>query len=306
MRLALSLRIGWNSVRANAVPMVTWHIQNPYIPPKWKDAQYGGNAGMRYRYSSPDYPQEHRYVLREIADGTGSLCGTGRIDGVSARTFANPREWYLWCLKDVAAFCRTLVDGTGARIPIVFRPFHEMDGDWFWWGPGSASPEDFIAVFRLTVDVLRQELGAENVLFAYGTDRCWKPDHLGAPGKSGYLTWYPGDAYVDLVGYDDYGVGGGKTPADRPKNFASALEKMRLLSAFGDAHGKVAFLCESGCPDSGYYYEDIRRLMTAEGVKAASFNSWIGPWTWPKTDVGMADLDRFVTVPEVKLIRQAK
>ena len=81
---------------------------------------------------------------------------------------------------------------------------------------------------------------------------------------------------------------------------------MRLLSAFGDAHGKVAFLCESGCPDSGYYYEDIRRLMTAEGVKAASFNSWIGPWTWPKTDVGRADLDRFVTVPEVKLIRQAK
>ena len=41
-------------------------------------------------------------------------------------------------------------------------------------------------------------------------------------------------------------------------------------------------------------------------MKAASFNSWIGPWTWPKTDVGRADLDRFVTVPEVKLIRNAK
>lgn len=69
----------WTAHRA--VPMVTWHIQNPYIPPRWKDKTYGGNAGMRYRYSSPGYPQEHRYVLREIATSTGSHCGTGRIAG---------------------------------------------------------------------------------------------------------------------------------------------------------------------------------------------------------------------------------
>lgn len=282
-----------------AVPLVTWHIQNPYIPPKWRDVKYGRNAGMRYRYSSPDYPQEHRYVLREIATGTGTLCGTGRIDGVSARTFANPREWYLWSLRDVAAFCRTLVDETGARIPIVFRPFHEMDGDWFWWGQDSASPEDFIAVFRLTVDVLRKELGAKNVLFAYGTDRLWKQDQLGAPGKGGFLNWYPGDAYVDIVGYDDYSIGKAYGSGVE-KTTADAIARLRTVSDFAREHGKSCGLFETGMKDSvDNFYSLLHKVATAEGIDVAIVTTYDGPWTFPTNDVGRADMRRVLALPEV-------
>ena len=267
------IRKAWKDY--GAICVFSWHMDHPCTTNGFPQASY------RYKCA------EHKNVVKAIAAGESWV-----------------RPWFDRRLSDIAAFLDGLVDETGERIPVILRYAHEMDGGWFWWGKDHCAPADYIALARLEADTLRARGADGQVLFAYTPDRWW--NGLGEAGKSGYLTWYPGDAYVDLVGYDDYGVGGGKTPADRPKNFASALEKMRLLSAFGDAHGKVAFLCESGCPDSGYYYEDIRRLMTAEGVKAASFNSWIGPWTWPKTDVGMADLDRFVTVPEVKLIRQAK
>ena len=253
----------------------SWHMDHPCTT--------NGFPESTYRFQCA----EHKNVVKAIVAGEPWV-----------------RPWYDQRLADIAAFFDGLVDEKGQRIPVVLRYAHEMDGGWFWWGKDHCDPEDFIGLARLEADTLRARCGAGQILFAYTPDRWW--NGLGEEGKSGYLRWYPGDAYVDLIGYDDYGIGGGKTPEERQKNFDSALGKMRTLSAYGAARGKVAFLCESGNPNSGFYYEDIRRLMTSEGVSAASFNSWIGPWTWPKMDAGMADLDRFVSCPEVKVIRQAK
>jgi len=276
----------------HAIPMVTWHLQNPYVPSAWKDRHGEDNQGQMYRYTSKDYPQHHRFVMREILDGSGETCGTGRMDGGVGRSFPNPRAWFLWCLKDVAAYCRTLVDADGARIPIVFRLFHECDGDWFWWGRDSGTPADMIALHRLSVDVIRAELGAENVLFCYSPQRKW--EGMGEEGKSGFLTWYPGDAYMDMLGFSDYGAG----KRDLTLTTPNSLRRLRQLTEESERRGKLCGIFESGVRDGAVegVYSVFRRIITAPGVRLAIFTTYDGSYTFPKTATGMADMKTFLAL----------
>lgn len=84
--------------------------------------------------------------------------------------------------------------GLGHKVPVIFRPFHEMTGDWFWWG--IASPADFKRLWRFTVEYLRDEKDLHHLLYAYSPDAF--------RDRADYLTYYPGDDYVDVLGYDDY------------------------------------------------------------------------------------------------------
>lgn len=47
--------------------------------------------------------------------------------------------------------------GEGELIPVIFRPYHEHNGDWFWWGKGVNSEEDYIKLWQFTVEYLRDE-----------------------------------------------------------------------------------------------------------------------------------------------------
>ena len=298
--LAALVKREWAAHRA--VPMVTWHLNNPYMPPKWRNPKWDAGAAYRYRYGMEGYPEAHRWVLREIVDGTGEPCGNGRIDGPGERTFPNPRAWYEWCLKEAAAFCRTLKDGKGRPIPIVFRPFHECESDWFWWGSKSATCEDYSAAFRLTVDILRRELGAENVLFAYSPDRFWS--EAGEEGKSGFLARYPGDAYCDMIGFDDYDLGkdwdSPKEPKSASKSTQAVIRRAKIVSQIGRARGKICGLFECGALDSvDSFYAELFKVMTAPGVEFALAATYDGPWTWPRTEAGLEDMAAFFKRPEV-------
>ncbi len=303
--LAAFMTREWTAHRA--VPMVTWHLNNPYMPPKWRSPKWDAGAAYRYRYGMEGYPEEHRWVLREIVEGTGELCGNGRIDGVNERTFPNPRAWYEWCLQEAAAFCRTLKDENGRQIPIVFRPFHECESDWFWWGAKSATCSDYIAAFRLTVDILRRELGAENVLFAYSPDRFWSV--AGEEGKSGFLARYPGDAYCEMIGFDDYDLGkdwdSPKWPTNSAKSTEAVIRRAKIVSDIGRERGKICGLFESGVLDSvDSFYTELHKVMTAPGVEFAIAATYDRQWTWPKSNAGLADMRAFFRRPEVIVSRQ--
>jgi len=56
------------------------------------------------------------------------------------------------------------------KIPIVFRPFHEHTGDWFWWGSAYCTPEEYKAIWKFTVAYLRDKKGLHNILYAYSPD----------------------------------------------------------------------------------------------------------------------------------------
>lgn len=78
-----------------------------------------------------------------------------------------------------------------AGVVVLWRPFHEMNGDWFWWG--AQKPGAFIAVWRQMFDYFTKTKGLDNLLWVYG------PNH----GRN-TVTYYAGDHYVDIVGLDTY------------------------------------------------------------------------------------------------------
>jgi mannan endo-1,4-beta-mannosidase len=77
-------------------------------------------------------------------------------------------------------------------VPIVFRPWHEHNFFWFWWGNPFCSKSQYISLWRFTVDHLRSK-GVHHLLYAYS------PISIGD-----YFNRYPGDEYVDILGVDHY------------------------------------------------------------------------------------------------------
>lgn len=92
---------------------------------------------------------------------------------------------------DVAA--RALAALCAKEIPVLWRPFHEFDGAWFWWGKGG--PEAFKKLWRLMYERFTKEHGLHNLIWVLGYSH---EMHEG---------WYPGDEYVDIIGGDAYKEG---------------------------------------------------------------------------------------------------
>ena len=286
--VAEAVRTHWRACRG--IPVFSWHMDHPCttngFPQAW------------YRYKC----KEHPHVVRDILDGTQYPCGLyEQWTPAVHEPCPGPREWYFRCLDDIAAFFSRLVDDDGNRIPVVMRYAHEMDGAWFWWGKGWCTPDEFVRFSRMTADYLRAKCGRDALLFAYTPDRTWK--ELGAEGDGGanFLSWYPGDAYVDVLGFDDYSIGKGQGEKAEA-NFAETLRKLRLVSAFARERGKVAAITETGCKDANDdFWTRLLRLGTADGVEMAFADTWGGPWTLPAegADAQRADLLKFVADPAV-------
>lgn len=102
-------------------------------------------------------------------------------------------------VRRAARFIGSLTDAGGSRIPVVFRPWHEHTGNWFWWGSDQCSADDYRALWHLTREVMDGE-GIDNVVWAYSPDRVKDYDE--------YMERYPGDEYVDIMGADVYHWGG--------------------------------------------------------------------------------------------------
>lgn len=98
----------------------------------------------------------------------------------------------------VATFINSLTDSAGNKIGVVFRPWHEHTGAWFWWGEKQCTPEQYKALWQKTREIFDRE-GVDNVLWAYSPDRVTSVEQ--------YLERYPGDEYVDIMGADVYHYG---------------------------------------------------------------------------------------------------
>jgi len=266
------------------IPFVTWHMENPYA----KEGIPCGQAWY-YRKKIAGYPQEHANVPREILEGTGSVCGTRSGKGPSGHAFANPRAWFDWMLGQGIAFCRELKDDEGRQIPIAFRFFHEPDGGGFWWGYEDTTPEDLIRLHRYAVDRVRRGLGAGNVLFCYGPDRYW--GEAGEPGRLGtYLAGYPGDDFIDILGFDDYGFCHGRTPEEVEKNCARTLAHLRIVSEQARMRGKSCGIFESSAENTTNFYSRLHAVANRPGVSVAIMTTYDGQWTFPKSTEGMRDM----------------
>ena len=125
-------------------------------------------------------------------------------------------------LQSAAGFLKTLKTSNGTKIPIVFRPWHEHTGSWFWWGKGNCTAEEYKQLWIMTYRFMKNE-GLNNLLFAYSPD-------IQGPGDI-YLEFYPGDKYVDILGLDGY-------HRDNEKGTEAYTKALNTILAFMTEEGK--------------------------------------------------------------------
>lgn len=141
---------------------------------------------------------------------------------------------FLKCLDAVAQFFNSLTTSDGKKIPILFRPWHEHTGSWFWWGKEHCTAEQYKELWVMTYNYL-QSKGGDNLLYAYAP--------AGGCSAEEYMQRYPGDEYVDLLGFDYYQLNGAKGN-DEFKRVMD--ETLRYLTELGKSHRKPIAVTETG------------------------------------------------------------
>lgn len=160
---------------------------------------------------------------------------------------AEQHEKFKTWLDKFAAFTQDLKGADGELIPILFRPYHEHTGSWFWWGDEQTSKEEYVALWQFTVEYLRDEKGVHNLLYVYS------PDNQAGREFSNYLTKYPGDDYVDVLGMDDYGSVNDRDPSEFSNELAWLVEE-------AERRNKIPALSETGVetiPNPNWWTEQL-------------------------------------------------
>lgn len=101
-------------------------------------------------------------------------------------------------LDNLADFLLNLKDNNGELVPIIFRPYHEHNHTWSWWGASCTTRSEFISLWRFTVEYLRDQKGVHNLIYAIS------PQLDSKGSTSAILERWPGDDYVDFIGMDSY------------------------------------------------------------------------------------------------------
>jgi mannan endo-1,4-beta-mannosidase len=159
------------------------------------------------------------------------------------RALAAPAsEDYRLIVRDIDVIAAELRKFAAAGIPVLWRPLHEAEGAWFWWG--AKGPEPFKRLWRLMFGRFTNHHSLHNLIWVFtaGSKR----------------EWYPGDAYVDVVGADAY-------PSDIHDPLSDTWEA--LLAQF-DRRKLLALTEFGGVPD----VERMKRF----GVRWSYFVSWTG------------------------------
>ena len=97
-------------------------------------------------------------------------------------------------IKNMDNAGRALQKLQGNGVTVLWRPFHEFDGQWFWWGKGDA--DNFKKLWIMMYNHFTYDLELNNLIWVLGYSH---------NGKA-VAEWYPGDEYCDIVGADSYDV----------------------------------------------------------------------------------------------------
>ncbi|RZJ52248.1 MAG: beta-mannosidase [Flavobacterium sp.] len=179
-------------------------------------------------------------------------------------------EWYKKKLDKVASVVLNLKGTNGELIPIIFRPFHEFDGSWFWWGANYCTPEEYKTAYQFTVDYLKNTKGVHNILYAFSPDNSYTTE-------KNYLSQYPGDKYVDIVGMDNYGDFDNK--GQNGANTANS--KLKIISDYAKAKVKIAALTETGfrvtssiSPVNNWFSTYLYSALTSNSIEVSYVMFW--------------------------------
>jgi len=141
----------------------------------------------------------------------------------------------MW-LDELAKFFLSLKGNQGEAIPVLFRPFHELTGNWFWWGRNTCTPEQFKVLWRFTQYYLREEKKVHNLLYVYNTSGDFKT-------KDEFLERYPGDDAVDMISFDTYQY---DDPAKSDWFVKNTSFQLGLIEEIAAEKNKLTAIAETG------------------------------------------------------------
>lgn len=180
------------------VNTISWHLQNPYT------------GGSSWDVSSDK-------VVSSILPG------------------GQKHTTYLQWLDKLADFIYSLKTKDGVSVPLLFRPFHEHTGSWFWWGNDLCTKNEYISLWQFTIDYLRNKKKLHNLIYIYS------PDFIAS--KDDYFERYPSDKYVDVLGLDLYHREG-ETKAE--EFVANVKRIMKILNDYSEKSCKPYVFSETG------------------------------------------------------------
>ncbi|MDY2628978.1 MAG: glycosyl hydrolase [Lachnospiraceae bacterium] len=199
-------------IEEGALITLSAHIPNFSVVEQMADYQEGDPLYTKYDYGNGSFYTLSGDVMNQILPGG---------------QYNEQLNGYL----DIIAEYAKQVNGT-----ILFRPWHENTGSWFWWGAAFCDPATYKSVYKYTVEYLRDEKDVHNILYVYGPGS-------EAANTDAYAVRYPGDEYVDMVGFDMYNS---NAPEDNSAWYADFKKELDIVQEFARAHNKLIAVTETG------------------------------------------------------------
>ena len=200
-----TLRQAWEWAKEKGLVTFTWHWFSPL-----------GGRSKSFFSDNTDFD-----ATRALAEGT------------------KENKALLQDMDMMAAFLRPFCE---AGIPILWRPFHEGDGNWFWWGKQGA--ETVKGLWRMMYDRYTNLHGLNNLIWVW---------------NSPVPACYPGDDVVDIISWDMY------PPAHQHTAQMEQLTELQQLTV----QPKIALIGEIGTIPSA-------EALAKEKAEWVSYMTWCG------------------------------
>ncbi|WP_342427893.1 glycosyl hydrolase [Paenibacillus sp. FSL L8-0158] len=121
---------------------------------------------------------------------------------------------YQLILRDIDAIAVQLKRLQDAHVPVLWRPLHEAEGRWFWWG--AQGPESAKQLYRIMYDRLTHYHHLNNLIWVWNSEN---PE------------WYPGDDVVDIVSVDIYNPAANYGPSiGKYDNLVDLVQDKKLVA----------------------------------------------------------------------------
>ncbi len=173
------------------------------------------------------------------------------LDGVSLadNSTLTCKEIFKSWLNTIAIFFKSLKADDGTPIPIIFRPFHEVNvNDCFWWDKTKCTPLEYIKLWRMTVTHLKDVCGVHNLLYAFSLNDGFT--------STEFASFYPDNGFVDIIGLDAY-----QRPGTSSSQYISNMQsQIDTIIKLADARNKLPAITEMGC--NNLANDDVNRPYT--------------------------------------------
>ena len=240
-----------NQYRRGGIITISWHPRNPLIG----TTSWIQNDTTAYNQAVESLKKIGQAELASQIVNPKLTCRSVLPGG------SEYNKYQLW-LHRVTDFLVQLKDDKGNPIPFIFRPWHENNGSWFWWGQNLCSTEEFLQLWNMTQDFINTKLPT-NIVWSYS------PNLQGNWTEEQWLERYPGDSRVDLIGEDAYQWG---TEEDFVKGITADLD---LVSKIAKQRGKLLAITECGyanSPDSTWWTRVFKPILEKYPI------SYFLPW----------------------------